>query len=94
VPQVGLSATDRRANVAGAFTLASPAVAARLAGKRILLVDDVTTTGSTLDAAASALLAAQSAAIYGIAVTRPNLDDEFDVLATGVRSSGRQSRRL
>jgi predicted amidophosphoribosyltransferase len=48
---MGLTAVERRANVYGAF-VADPA---KVAGKRILLVDDVCTTGSTLTAAAQAL---------------------------------------
>jgi ComF family protein len=72
-PQVGLSAADRHSNVADAFTLASPRAAALLDGKRILLIDDVATTGSTLDASAAALLPAHPAIIWGLAVTRPEL---------------------
>ena len=50
-PQMGLTATERRANVHDAF-VADPAL---VGGKRVLLVDDVCTTGSTLTAAAIAL---------------------------------------
>lgn len=76
MPQVGLSAAQRRVNVEGAFVLAHAAATSKLAGKRILLIDDVTTTGSTLDAAAAALLPARPAAIWGLAVTRPELGDD------------------
>ncbi len=47
--QRGLSQADRRANVRGAFA------AARQIQTRIVLIDDVYTTGSTVNAAASAL---------------------------------------
>ena len=76
-PQVGLSLEDRRRNIAGAFALADWSHAATLAGKRIALLDDVTTTGSTLDAAATALRGAGPTAIVGLAVARPErLDDD------------------
>ncbi len=74
LPQTQLHRADRRANVAGAFALTESVAARALAGKRILLVDDVTTTGATLEAAAEALLAARPAAIYALAVARPSLD--------------------
>jgi len=44
-PQINLSAAEREANVKGAFSLAK---ASAVAGKRVLLVDDVYTTGSTV----------------------------------------------
>lgn len=52
--QVGLSATARARNVAGAFT-AHPDILSRLKGKGVVICDDVITTGSTVKAVARAL---------------------------------------
>lgn len=53
LPQVGLSDSQRQDNVRGAFRCPDPA---RVSKKRILLVDDVMTTGATAASAAKALL--------------------------------------
>jgi adenine/guanine phosphoribosyltransferase-like PRPP-binding protein len=49
---------------------------------RVLLVDDVFTTGATLDACAKALFAAGAASVYALTVARavPQMDD-FDLSA-------------
>jgi ComF family protein len=52
--QVGLSAYARSRNVAGAF-VAAPDALVRLKGRRVVIVDDVITTGSTVRAVALAL---------------------------------------
>lgn len=70
-PQVGLPASVRRDNLHGAFAVRESVLATRLvAGRTILLVDDVVTTGATLGAAARPLLAAGAARIIGIAIAR------------------------
>jgi ComF family protein len=56
-PQTGLTIAARRANVAGSFA-AEPRA---LAGRRVLLLDDVATTGATLAEAARALRRASGA---------------------------------
>mgnify|MGYP001241960583 CR=1 FL=1 len=52
--QVGLSRTERRRNVAGAFAV-PPSQLASVAGQAVLLIDDVVTTGATASSAARAL---------------------------------------
>lgn len=54
-PQAGLDREERLANLTEAFQVAVPR---KVHGQRILLVDDVMTTGMTLSACAAALLAA------------------------------------
>ncbi len=54
-PQYGLDARHRQRNVRGAFTVQRPAT---VRGRRLLLVDDVLTTGATARACARALTAA------------------------------------
>jgi ComF family protein len=65
-PQVGLNAADRLTNVKDAFAVATGEVA----GKHILLVDDVCTTGATMAAAAQALLAGGACSVSGYCVAR------------------------
>ncbi|HVV94988.1 MAG TPA: ComF family protein [Hyphomicrobiales bacterium] len=61
-PQVGLSASERARNLQGAFAVRPPGRAA-VAGRRLVLIDDVMTTGSTLDAAARVLRRAGAASV-------------------------------
>ncbi|WP_088348881.1 MULTISPECIES: ComF family protein [Rhodomicrobium] len=65
--QVGLSRGQRRENVAAAFAVPRGA-AARIRGKRILLVEDVITTGATLGACALVLRAAGAAQVDCLAL--------------------------
>ncbi len=64
--QTGLSRADRRRNVAGAFSVRP---GARLPA-RIWLVDDVVTTGATLDEAARALRRAGAREVLGVCVAQ------------------------
>lgn len=62
--QASLGAADRKTNLAGAFR------ANGVGGLRVLLVDDVTTTGSTLNEAARVLRGAGATAVFALAVAR------------------------
>ncbi|RME64801.1 MAG: ComF family protein [Alphaproteobacteria bacterium] len=67
--QGGLNARQRRRNVHRAFTL-KPDAAAMLEGRRVLLVDDVLTTGATIEACTRPLRRAGVAWVGVITVTR------------------------
>lgn len=66
-PQTSLGKADRLANLRHAFRVARPA---RVRGLRLLLVDDVATTGATLDMAAAALRRAGAARVTAVVAAR------------------------
>lgn len=71
IAQFELDRAHRDANVAGAFRL-RPGIAAHaaVAGRWVILVDDVTTTGATLAACGATLMAAGALAVAGLTVAR------------------------
>jgi ComF family protein len=76
VPQVGLNAHERRENVRGAFT----ALIDMPSGHRALLVDDICTTGATLDACAVALRRAGCRRVYALTLARADFGPEHLVV--------------
>jgi ComF family protein len=67
--QVGLTAAQRRRNVAGAFKVAASR-APGIKGKRVVVIDDVITTGATADACARALRRAGAGRVDVLALAR------------------------
>ncbi|MCS7287000.1 MAG: ComF family protein [Anaerolineae bacterium] len=65
-PQVGLNAQERKENVKGAFR-ANPF---KVAGKNLIVVDDVCTTGATLEECGVALKEAGAKRVWGITLAR------------------------
>lgn len=61
-----ITAEGRRKNVAGAFECRDD----KLSGKRVLLVDDVCTSGATLEACATALKDRGAATVWGLTLAR------------------------
>lgn len=68
--QTGLTGEARQKNVSGAFRVPRPD---SVSGLSLLVVDDVVTTGATLNACARALKAAGAGSVTGFALARPVL---------------------
>ncbi|MBD3291674.1 MAG: hypothetical protein GF393_02015 [Armatimonadia bacterium] len=79
-PQTELSGRSRRSNVRRAFQARK---SWRLRGRSLILVDDVFTTGATLDECALTLKRAGAGAVYGLTVSRAVPYWHFDALAAG-----------
>lgn len=69
--QVGLSVQQRQENVSGAFALAPAMPPGKITGSTLVLIDDVCTTGATLEACADPLYAAGARQIWGLVLGRP-----------------------
>lgn len=66
--RAGMDAKERRKTVTDAFVVTNPRL---IAGERVLLVDDVFTTGATVSACAQALLDAGAAEVFVLTLARP-----------------------
>jgi ComF family protein len=71
--QVGLNIAERNMNMKDAFK-ANPRI---IAGKSILLIDDVMTTGATLNEGARALLMAQAVEVNALTLARTKINDKI-----------------
>jgi ComF family protein len=81
--QAGLSELERRENLKGSFSVRRPE---QIEGKRILLIDDVFTTGATLRAAAAALKSAGAARVSALTLARVDRRGfEKDLVSSGGR---------
>ena len=68
--QAGLTPRQRRLNVRGAFSVSNPAA---VAGKHVLVVDDIMTTGATARAAARALNQAGAESVWVATLARARM---------------------
>ena len=66
-PQVECSGTERMSNLKGAFCVKKPQV---LQNKRVLLIDDILTTGSTLNECAKVIKKAKPKSIDNLTIAR------------------------
>ena len=84
--QAGLTLAERRVNMETVFQVKTDAARSRVRGSRVLLVDDVFTTGATASACARALKSAGAASV--ILLTLARVDRRWAETPAGDSSSG------
>jgi ComF family protein len=87
--QAGLTPRQRRLNLRGAFGVSNPAA---IAGRNVLLVDDILTTGATARAASRVLMDAGAQAVWVATLARARrIEPFFDRAALIARSAAKDS---
>ncbi len=79
------TASQRRANVATAFICRD----SRLRNKQVMLIDDVATSGATLDACATAVKASGAGSVWGLTLAREVQDKGAKNGATADQQRGK-----
>lgn len=87
--QSGLTGAARRGNLADAFALA-PGAAEKIAGRRVVLIDDVMTTGATLAGCAEPLIAGGAEAVDVIVFARAARDPLASARAEAISALSRR----
>ena len=73
MPQAGLSKKDRKNNVSGVFKVKERHID-KIKGKNLLLIDDVMTTGETINSCTKVLLKKGCKSVYVLTLARTSLD--------------------
>lgn len=89
--QSALDRDHRRQNVLAAFEVKRPLV---IKGRDVLLVDDVSTTGSTLDACSRALLQSGARRVYGLTLARAPARRRSSIDLNGQRPNGKAMEQI
>ncbi|GCE27931.1 hypothetical protein KDA_34150 [Dictyobacter alpinus] len=71
--QVNLTAPKRRENLQDAFYYMPGSTTKTVFKRKILIIDDVSTTGATLEACAAPLFAAGAQSVWGLVLARPTV---------------------